>query len=376
MKKILIAVLFPLMCFCKPAPKTAVLNGNISLSEPMDWVYISYTLLGQASSDSARIINGKFSYSFMVNDWVIAVVEPKRDKPAKEKEDPILLFITPGSSIQLAINGRFNNYLSKGSQINDDYQQILRQRKPYLDSLDSMYTLHNILGNEKKRAEMILLEAKIDETKKSLKKNVYLAYLKNHFSTPVSLYALQRYSGNEIEPAIVEPLYNKLALEIKDSPSGREFKEEIELAKNTAIGAKAPDFVMNDTLNKPVSLSSFIGKYVLLDFWASWCGPCRGENPMLVKMYRKYAKNGFTILSVSLDKAGKKADWVEAIKEDSLTWTHVSELNYFSSKVIHTYGIDNTGLPYNFLIDPTGKIIAKNLRQEKLEKELANVFNY
>jgi peroxiredoxin len=135
----------------------------------------------------------------------------------------------------------------------------------------------------------------------------------------------------------------------------------------------AMDFTQNDTLGNPVSLSSFKGKYVLIDFWASWCGPCRQENPNVVKAFNNYKDKGFTVLGVSLDQPNAKDKWMKAIHDDNLTWTQVSDLKFWGNAVAVQYGIQ--AIPQNFLIDPQGKIIGKNLRGEALNKKLETLFH-
>ncbi|HWC52874.1 MAG TPA: TlpA disulfide reductase family protein [Chitinophagaceae bacterium] len=137
------------------------------------------------------------------------------------------------------------------------------------------------------------------------------------------------------------------------------------------VGKEAPEITMPDVNGKEVKLSSFRGKYVLVDFWASWCGPCRRENPNVVKAYNQFKNKNFTILGVSLDKPGEKDKWLKAIKDDKLEWTQVSDLKYWDSEVVLLYNIE--GIPYNVLIDPNGKVIAESLRGDALEAKLQEV---
>ena len=140
--------------------------------------------------------------------------------------------------------------------------------------------------------------------------------------------------------------------------------------KKTAVGAMAPDFTMNDPEGKPIQLASLKGKIVLVDFWASWCGPCRQENPNVVKLYQQFHSKGFEILGVSLDKT--KEDWLKAIKDDNLAWIHVSDLQFWQNAAARLYGVN--AIPQSFLLDKDGKIIGKGLRGEQLVKKLTELF--
>ncbi len=137
------------------------------------------------------------------------------------------------------------------------------------------------------------------------------------------------------------------------------------------VGKEAPDFSLPDVNGKEIKLSSFRGKYVLVDFWASWCGPCRQENPNLVQAYQQFKNKNFTVLGVSLDRPGQKDKWIKAINDDNLTWTNVSDLQYWNSAVVPLYGFQ--GIPFNVLLDPQGKVIAQELRGPLLERKLQEV---
>lgn len=194
-----------------------------------------------------------------------------------------------------------------------------------------------------------------------------LEYVKTHPNSFVSVTFLW-VKQDKLPLDELERLYNGFTSALQKSAYGISIREKIKARKFVAIGNPAPDFVSTDTSGNPVRLSDFRGKYVLLEFWANWCVPCRAQSPHLVEMYKKYNDKGFTILQYSMDDKSAEQKWKAAIIKDGLVWTQVSDLNGFESKVAKLYGVQP--IPDNFLIDPNGVIIGRRVEGKELEEKL------
>ena len=208
------------------------------------------------------------------------------------------------------------------------------------------------------------------------KKNQFELSLKDYLSSAKSsLAVLVTADYLDIEENLIfwETIYNNYTEEFKDNSYFKNFENKLIKIKSISIGSVAPDIILNDTSGVPISLASLRGKYVLLDFWAAWCRPCREENPNIVENYNNYKSYGFDVYQVSLDRS--KEDWVRGIKQDKLPWINVSDLKYYQSEAAELYNVDR--IPSAFLLDPDGKIIAKHtdLRGPNLSRKLAEIFN-
>jgi thiol-disulfide isomerase/thioredoxin len=209
--------------------------------------------------------------------------------------------------------------------------------------------------------------------------NTYLRQFINTNNNPTLSALALGWSSRSFSKEEFEAALGNLVKKFPDNAALRGLKQDYEqqLAQmdqkkdNTWVGRQVPELTLPDTQGRPVSLSSFKGKYLLVDFWASWCGPCRAENPNVVQAYSEFKNKNFTILGVSLDK--EKDPWLEAIRSDKLSWTHVSDLKFWQSKAVEVFQFQ--GIPFNLLIDPQGKIIAQGLRGDELESKLKEVLN-
>jgi peroxiredoxin len=252
-----------------------------------------------------------------------------------------------------------------GSKTQDEMKELSASVGAVRDRYSSVikeYEEAKKSGNEDVAKEKMKHLMEMSKEMQKVQKEFIISH-PNSFAIPNLLRMLSSsMGGSELETII-----NSLSPEVAKTPVIIDLKLRVEILKRVDIGQKAPDFTQNDPAGKPIALSSLTGKNILLiDFWAAWCGPCRAENPNVVKVYNEFKDKGFDILGVSLDRTA--AEWTKAIAEDKLSWTQVSDVQYWNNTVAKLYGVNS--IPASFLLDKNGVIIAKNLRGEELHNKV------
>jgi len=269
-----------------------------------------------------------------------------RSLPAQTIREDSMIMARQKSTLKQALTV-FDRKLEERQQVFLDEQR----KKPHYDTI----------GLAQYRFEMAQL--------KTARRQEEIAFIKMHPDYLVSIEALQDAIGPLPDNILVyDTLFKGLDKTVRNSEAGKALRKSMDGFMAVRIGVTAPLFEAPDTMGNNIRLKDFRGKYVLLDFWASWCGPCREENPNVVKAYQQFRDKGFTIIGISLDEPGKRDAWIKAIHADGLVWQQVSDLQYWKNAVARLYSIRS--IPQNFLLDPQGKIVAANLRGEALTQTL------
>jgi peroxiredoxin len=318
-----------------------------------------------------------------IDSCIVDTVKGKFELKGK-LESPELLYISfaKGKTIRIFVENAsiqitgdsIQNLKKTGSKSQDEFQAysdksdtinkgMIAFNKQYIEQYTAARKAGDTAFMRKLDEEEQKLADDIDKKDREMSIN-FIKENKKSFASPFILWNNLAY---DMEAGEMDSLVKGFDTILNKSAYVKLLNERIAILNKVAVGQPAPDFTMNDSLGNPVKLSSLYGKYLLVDFWASWCGPCRRENPAIVAAYQEFHKKGFEILGVSLDK--NKSKWTTAIKKDKLTWHHVSDLQYWSNSAAKLFGIRS--IPSNLLLDTKGIIIAKNLiGDDKLKKKL------
>jgi peroxiredoxin len=371
---------FALAClspFLSIAQTSYEVHANIDNLKDGDKIYLTYTYDGQQITDSSTTQNGKFIFKGNLQYPTLASLYlNKNPYVAKMQQGEILdyvRFYLEPSKITMKSADSLKRATVIGSMSNTLYIDLKQMLKSNDDSFTALREEYEKLPKDK-QADSTILAGFISRELKLFDESylIHLDFANKHINSYLSVISLAHAAAQPGITAAVEKAYQRLPEQLKNTPLAKTIPVVLKSHTATEIGRTAPDFEQQNPEGKLIKLSDFKGKYILLDFWASWCSPCREENPNLVAAYKKYNTKGFEILGVSLDNPGQGDRWKKAILDDHLTWPQVSDLRGWENQASKFFGIRS--VPANFLIDPSGKIIAKDLRGKLLNEKLAQIF--
>lgn len=354
----------------QPALKDVSIVGKVKSGSPGSRVYMETNGQPTIRLDSATLDkDNRFTLKTRVPEgggvYLVNVLGGQK----------VVILLEGGETLNMAADGYMTDIKTgkkgqavvTGSKNMEQYGKLMAQYEDIRVKNTTWQSQYNDAAEKKDQKKMDAIMVQSEQSSKDFTNKVK-AMLPGMGTSLVALFATN-FLNVDNDFATLDTLAQRFERENPNSPQAKGFIGNIARIRGLMLGGVAPDIALNDTTGAAVPLSSLRGKFVLIDFWASWCGPCRMENPNVVRMYNKYKDKGFTIYSVSLDQS--RDSWVKAIRNDNLTWTHVSDLRFWQSAAAQQYGV--TGIPKTFLLDKEGKIIAKDLRGPALEQKLEEI---